>query len=156
MKMKRVCSKCDIAKNESDFPFRNKLKGSRHSYCLECGRLQAKDHYSRHIPYYVRKASLRRKSLLEEINGKVYEYLKTHPCVDCGEDDPIVLEFDHVRGKKSYNVSAMGWLALSWNSLEKEISKCEVRCANCHRRKTAERRGSYRFNRFNGPLAQSG
>ena len=156
MMEKRVCSKCRLAKETSKFPFRNKLKGSLHSYCLECGRLQGKDHYSRNVPYYVKKASARRKEFLEEINGKLYDYLEQHPCVDCGETDPVVLEFDHVRGQKTYNVSAMGWLVLSWDSLLREIAKCEVRCANCHRRKTAERRSSYRYKRFKGPLAQFG
>jgi hypothetical protein len=91
-----------------------------------------------------------------EIQDRLYEYLENHPCVDCREGDPVVLEFDHVRGVKSYNVSAMGWLMLSWTSLLKEIEKCEVRCANCHRRKTAERLSTYRYQKRYGPLAQSG
>src|SRR5205085_9607325 len=126
------------------------------SYCLVCGRAHAKAHYSKNIQYYVKKARARRDGLIGDINEKLFEYLETHPCVDCSETDPVVLEFDHVRGEKSYNVSAMGWLALSWNSLLKEIEKCEVRCANCHRRKTAERLGSYRYQKQYGPLAQFG
>jgi hypothetical protein len=132
------------------------VRGTRHSYCLECGRALAKNHYSNNINYYVQKARIRRNALLADINGKLYDYLTQHPCVDCGEGDPIVLEFDHVRGKKLYNVSAMGVRVLSWTTILKEIEKCEVRCANCHRRKTAEQRGTYRFIRRNGPLAQFG
>jgi len=150
-----TCSKCQRRKDVSEFPFRNRLKGTRHSYCLECGRAHAKSHYSRNVPYYVKKARVRRGELVGTVNEKLFEYLEQHPCVDCGESDPVVLEFDHVRGEKSYNVSSMGWLMLSWNSLLKEIEKCDVRCANCHRRKTAERLGSYRYQRRYGPLAQS-
>jgi hypothetical protein len=75
----------------------------------------------------------------------VAKYLSEHPCVDCGEDNPIVLEFDHVRGEKSYNV---GWLINKNNSLNTligEVEKCDVRCANCHRIKTAKDFGSYRL-----------
>lgn len=152
----QVCAKCKLPKPASEFPLRNKLKGTRHSYCLPCGRDASKNHYRNNVQYYVRKAHVRRKEFSDELNGKLYDYLEQHPCVDCGENDPVVLEFDHVRGEKSYNVSAMGWLFTSWKSLLREIAKCEVRCANCHRRKTAERHKTYRHNRRNGPLAQFG
>lgn len=66
----------------------------------------------------------------------VWRYLSTHPCVDCGEGDPIVLEFDHVYGVKRLAVSHMIG-SFSWATIAEEIGKCEVRCANCHRRKTA-------------------
>lgn len=93
---------------------------------------------------------------MRKLNEKLYNYLEQHPCVDCGESDPVVLEFDHVRGEKSYNVTTLGWRLCSWNSLMREIDKCDVRCANCHRRKTAERMNSFRHNRRYGPLAQFG
>jgi 5-methylcytosine-specific restriction endonuclease McrA len=64
----------------------------------------------------------------------VFEYLLDHPCVDCGETDPIVLEFDHVRGKKT-----KGIMQLAANStiakIKEEIEKCEVVCRNCHSRR---------------------
>jgi hypothetical protein len=156
VKENRLCSSCHQIKDVTEFSFRNKARGTRHSYCLECGRTLAKRHYSKNVSYYVQKARVRRDALLGDINDKLYDYLAQHPCVDCGEGDPIVLEFDHVRDKKSYNVSAMGVRVLSWQTILREIEKCEVRCANCHRRKTAERRVSYRYRRRNGPLAQFG
>jgi hypothetical protein len=70
----------------------------------------------------------------------VRSYLATHPCVDCGETDVIVLEFDHVRGKKRDSISRMLACGVSVATIDKEIAKCDVRCANCHRRKTHERR----------------
>lgn len=153
MEENRVCSKCRALKAPAEFPFRNKSKGTRHSYCLLCGRGASKDHYANHVPYYVAKARIRRKELSDELNEALYKYLEEHPCVDCGERDPVVLEFDHVRGKKSYNVSAMIYLFTSWSSLSKEISKCDVRCANRHRRKTAQRHNSYRYRRQQKSLA---
>lgn len=72
----------------------------------------------------------------------VRAYLEAHPCVDCSEADLVVLEFDH-RGDKVADVGRMireGWAL--WR-LVKEIAKCDVRCANCHRRKTAERHGGW-------------
>lgn len=72
---------------------------------------------------------------------RVWEYLLSHPCVDCGESDPVVLEFDHVRGDKRGIIVDMVNDGHSWGSIEAEIAKCEVRCANCHRRKSARTLG---------------
>lgn len=73
---------------------------------------------------------------------RLMTYLATHPCIDCGEADIVVLDLDHVRGRKHRNVTRM--LDYSWAAIEKEIAKCEVRCANCHRRKTAKQLGHFR------------
>lgn len=77
------------------------------------------------------------------LRAAMWEYLRLHPCVDCGEADPVVLEFDHVRGTKRCNVSQMVSSYLSWATILKEIAKCDVRCANCHRRRTAIQFGWY-------------
>ncbi|HVF27809.1 MAG TPA: hypothetical protein VM943_06200 [Pyrinomonadaceae bacterium] len=156
MGMKRVCSRCGITSDEGNFAFRSKTKGTRHSYCLPCGREFSTSHYSNNVRYYVKKARVRRDNFRREINIRLYDYLEKHPCVDCGESDPVVLEFDHVRGEKSFNVSEMGWMVLTWDAMLKEIAKCDVRCANCHRRKTAGQRRTYKYLRFHGPLAQFG
>src|SRR3546814_8531418 len=70
-------------------------------------------------------------------------HLRAHPCVDCGETDPVVLEFDHLRDKVG-NVSAMVHSNELWRLVD-EIEKCEVVCANCHRRRTARRANTYRY-----------
>jgi hypothetical protein len=70
--------------------------------------------------------------------------LQLHGCIDCGEKDPVVLEFDHVRGQKTLAISELSKRGNSIAKLEIEISKCEVRCANCHRRKTVKQLGWYK------------
>lgn len=62
-------------------------------------------------------------------------------CQDCGEVDPVVLEFDH-RDDKIMDVSTMIG-SRSWSVIQAEIAKCDVVCANCHRRRTAKRFGWY-------------
>jgi len=59
-------------------------------------------------------------------------------CVDCGENNHIVLDFDHLKDKK-YNISRMIHDGFSWKAILKEIQKCEVVCANCHRVRTYTR-----------------
>ena len=71
-----------------------------------------------------------------QINGenrkRALEYLREHPCVDCGETDPVVLQFDHV-GQKRANIARMLTDSFTWRQIELEIEKCEIRCGNCHR-----------------------
>jgi hypothetical protein len=56
----------------------------------------------------------------------------------------MVLEFDHLDAEgKSFNIGAAVPYR-NWNSILAEIEKCEVVCANCHRRRTARRAGSIR------------
>ena len=66
-------------------------------------------------------------------------YLLSHPCVDCGEHDPDVLEFDHL-GEKAQAVSPLK-MSASPGLILTEIQKCEVRCVNCHMRRTAAQFG---------------
>lgn len=73
----------------------------------------------------------------------MWNYLKMHPCVDCGETDPVVLQFDHFRDKK-YQVANLVSSNMSWQNILKEIEKCEIRCANCHYRKTAREKNYYK------------
>jgi transposase-like protein len=70
--------------------------------------------------------------------------LSRSACVDCGQRDPLVLEFDHVR-EKTANVTRLAWFGCSLATIDAEIAQCEIRCANCHRRITAKRGGHFRF-----------
>jgi hypothetical protein len=128
----RKCSKCKCSKYASEFFWKVKNKLLQ-STCKSCSRERNRKHYQeRKDRYKDRKKKYKIKA--KEI---VYEHLKDHPCVDCGEDNIIVLEFDHFRDKK-YNISNLlnGRVGTPRIILE-EIAKCEVRCANCHRKKTA-------------------
>jgi len=57
-------------------------------------------------------------------------------CVDCGYcAHPAALDFDHIEAK-----TILVSFCKSIKAADKEIAKCEVRCANCHRIKTWQRR----------------
>ena len=85
----------------------------------------------------VRARALRARA---ETRGLLAAYLAENSCVDCGEDDIRVLDFDHRPGVvKVAEVARMAMHGMSWRAIEAEIAKCDVRCANCHRRRTSER-----------------
>lgn len=139
----KQCSRCKKEKPIQEFNFKFKQLGIRQKACSECTRLEVRNHYANNKQYYLLKAHLRNEKIRNTNRNYIWKYLATHPCVDCGEDDPIVLEFDHIRDKKF----AIAKLILSHEveDLESEIAKCEVRCSNCHKRKTAKQFGWYKL-----------
>lgn len=72
----------------------------------------------------------------------VSEYLLAHPCLDCGEPDVRVLDFDHrVGADKRAEVMHLVHNGYSVERVMGEIAKCDVRCRNCHAKVTYERMG---------------
>ena len=136
----KVCSTCKAAKDESEFSRNAGKKDGLHNQCKGCKKKHQDEWYQRHKSEHKRRAKLCNDRVRKETRAYVDKYLREHPCVDCGEDDVIVLEFDHVRGNKLKAVSKMLRDSYVLSAVVKEISKCEVRCANCHRRATHQRR----------------
>jgi hypothetical protein len=80
-----------------------------------------------------------REARIRENKRFVADYLNCHPCVDCGERDLDVLEFDHIDPwRKAFSISKSYNYTLK--AIKREIEKCAVRCANCHRKRHAEQR----------------
>ncbi|WP_142386982.1 hypothetical protein [Mycobacterium hubeiense] len=109
------------------------------TYCPDCRREYNKAYYRRTPEKNIQRRAGKRRAIAAA-KTYVQQYLQTHPCVDCGEDDPVVLEFDHVTGIKLRDVGSMARAGWNLDAIRAEIDKCEVRCANCHRRVTARRR----------------
>ena len=137
----RTCRVCGETKPFFDFPFRSLRRQTRQWICLLCQREYTGAWYSRNRKRQITKAKERSHHATAQLKNRVLAYLLDHPCVDCGECDPKVLDFDHIRDKKA-NVSTLVQSGVTWESLSNEIARCEVRCANCHRRRTA-RNGRY-------------
>jgi hypothetical protein len=133
----RRCGRCGELKPFEDFAWRRKTRGQRDNYCRPCRAAYKQEHYARNRDRYIEAAVRRRLSLAAQRATFLVQYFSDHPCVDCGEADPMVLEFDH-RGDKSFNI-AKGLRDRGWDDLLEEIAKCDVVCANCHRRRTAVR-----------------
>ena len=138
----RKCSRCKNEKPLNEFNFKFKKLGIRQKACRECTKLEIRNHYKSNRLYYLRKAKNRNKVIRDRNRNYILKYLLVHRCVDCGESDPIVLEFDHLQDKK-FNIAQLK-RDHSLNDLKTEIEKCQVRCSNCHKRKTAKEFGWYK------------
>ncbi len=111
---------------------KKKAKGGSQYVSIKYGR----KHYLLNREKYIEKASKRRIGLKK----KLKEYKKTLSCMDCGYNSCVeALDFDHTV-PKFRNVSQMAINGFSWESILKEIEKCDVVCANCHRSRTYNRR----------------
>jgi hypothetical protein len=114
--------------------------GYRHEgACRECRRADWRRYHHRlDKPRRRARHSENRTVRLAKLADNLLDYLLCHPCVDCGEADPLVLEFDHRDPKlKVAHISKLVSNARSWKVVYEEIEKCDVRCANCHNRRHA-------------------
>ena len=134
----QTCTRCGQTKGAEEFGFKNKAVGRRHRKCKVCMAAYGREHCARNREAYISRnvtnMRVRRRSLKE----RVWDYVANQAYVDCGERDPLVLDFDHVDPKNKR--VEIYWLAhgtFAWSTILDEIAKCEVRCANCHRLRTA-------------------
>lgn len=150
----KTCTECLIEKPLEDFYVDKRVKKSvgRSAKCKDCCRFIGRKNVREETPEQRETRIARAKEYEKTYRPNVIEgnklyirtYLETHPCVDCGEDDWVVLEFDHVRGEKDRAISAL----IRWKleRIIEEIAKCDVRCANCHRRITYLRANNWRIS----------
>jgi hypothetical protein len=91
-----VCVTCLQEKDEEEFNWRYKALGIRHPTCRECHKGFRKNSYEgaakeRHL----QQVKDRKKEVRKVSRNYALAYLMTHPCIECGEMDPRVLEFHH-------------------------------------------------------------
>lgn len=103
-------------------------------------KLYARQHYEKNKQVYIERAKKFTKLQRIKLRNLIWEYLLQHPCLDCQETDPVVLQFDHQRDKKFHICDGIR-RGLSNKTMLEEIAKCEIRCANCHAKKTAKEYG---------------
>ena len=117
----KVCARCKKRKPVEKFSTEPRKKNGVASYCKAC----LKEYL------YARRRAQKAK----------IDLIKAVPCLDCGSEfPPEVMEFDHVRGKKSFTISQMYAFYKPWKVVQEELRKCDLVCANCHRIRTKRRK----------------
>ena len=136
-----VAMTAERSSRSTKFAFHNKARGTRQGRCRRCHAVYRRAHYLRNRATYIRQEVARIRRYREENRPKIHEYLRSHPCVDCVEANIVMLDFDHRdSATKAHSVTVLA-RHKPWTRVLAEIAKCEVRCANCHRRRTAHQFG---------------
>jgi len=132
----KKCSKCHEVKDTIEYNKHKKTKDGLQTYCKVCSRLKNTSYYKNNKDKQISLINKGRRDRKERNRRFIFDYLLKNSCIDCGENDPRVLEFDH-RENKTANVSDLLKRVTSLEKIQEEVKKCDVRCANCHRRKTS-------------------
>ena len=143
----KMCNRCNLEKPLTEF--NKKRESGPQPYCKPCQSDYQKQFYEGNRVVNLDVIYASRKKRKKEIRLFLAEFYGTHPCVDCGETDLLVLEFDHVTGKE-FGINEAIRDVIPVSRIKEELQKGEVRCANCHRRLTAENGNSWRWRYKNG------
>jgi hypothetical protein len=137
---KRCCT-CHEDRPRTDFNVRAAAADGLQSRCRDCSR----HWYVANRDAHRAKVRLRSTAVKKEYKRRIGDHLLAHPCVDCGEADVRVLDFDHLDAStKRSDIAKMVNAGGRWSDIVLEMAKCEVRCANCHRRVTSDRGQDWR------------
>lgn len=135
----KICTKCEIEKEEFEFHKRANIPSGLKSWCKECSKKHEQNKSDEEKKKRYKQIKVSDKARKLKLFEKLKEYTtENNGCKICGELDYVVLEFDHRdRKEKSFTIANAVGKAMSWDKLIVELKKCDILCANCHRRKTA-------------------
>lgn len=117
--------------------------------CIQCGVAQALEEFHKNSAYKDGHQSRcrtchngMRNARLDHIKSTI-DALKAVPCADCATEYPAVcMDFDHISDYKHFDIGNARAQGYALDRVLNEIAKCEVVCSNCHRLRTAARRGA--------------
>lgn len=127
----KKCTKCQRELPLDNFRWKNKAEGKKHAQCKECQRAQEKKHYQESL---IRRESVKATAATQKnSNMAVVEEAKKCGCLKCGEKRSYVLDFHHRDNSQKVDTINHMLKSASLKTIQTELEKCDVLCANCHR-----------------------
>lgn len=134
MEVTKTCSQCNKTKSVDNFHKNKSRSDGRQGVCKECRVTYVKQHYETN-----RVAYIARSKVCNDKHKRWFEELKNKPCIDCQRSFHFSqMDFDHLENKEM-NLSDMIRRGFGKKKILKEVEKCELVCANCHRLRTYNR-----------------
>ena len=135
----KICSKCGKTKHLQGFYFRKRgpRAGEYYEKCKVCMKLRGRRYYHENRERQLSLALTRRHKYRLLVRNYLIK-VKARPCRDCNVKYPYyVMDFDHrKRELKILDVARMAAAGWSFDKIRREVEKCDVVCANCHRIRT--------------------
>jgi hypothetical protein len=129
----KLCGTCKQTLQESNFSFKNKQKNQLSSICKKCHNKYAKKWYHQNPELTIKRARITTPIYRQRNINYVNDYKSKLGCKICYETCYHVLDFHHTNNKEKC-VSRLVHEGASIENIIKEIIKCIVVCANCHRK----------------------
>jgi hypothetical protein len=147
--MKKICTKCKRNKSLEDYYEDDSHKDGRQSVCKNCNRAKDKKYRIKHKQEIAERNKRYRAEHKQESLKCTQERIEKHrkawipileeiygtiACIKCGYDKCFAaLEFHHRKPKtKNFSISIILRRKPTPEKI-KEIKKCDLLCANCHR-----------------------
>jgi len=127
----KICGDCKRELPTSQFG-KNRAKASGLQYrCRSCQAAYKKEWYKTHKQQVLDRNSRNKNRIRNYVRN-----LKIQgTCNRCSESDPSCLVFHHTEpDQKEINISRLARDGCSLSRLKEELEKCELLCANCHRK----------------------
>lgn len=130
---------CTGCKQDLDISeFSPKGKGRLHPKCKKC-RVKIESSYYHKSPVIreKKKRTARKCMVIYKARNRafVWKYKSDAGCLKCGEKDHVALDAHHIDASvKEYTLNKLLKMSCALNKIKKELAKCVVLCANCHRK----------------------
>jgi hypothetical protein len=131
MEETKICCTCKKELPVSEFTFKYKSKGIRARECKACHKIYNRKWFVKNREERIEKIKARTQLIVEQVK----KYKLNLFCKVCGENHISTLDFHHTDpNEKEYGIAVMARTGFSFKRIIEEINKCEVLCANCHRK----------------------
>lgn len=133
------CAICKQPKAFHEFNRSTRRKDGLQTHCRDCAKLRSKAYYLANREKHIQATKGRKVLVRLENSRRLKDYLASHPCINCGVSDPVVLRIDRIfGGPGETSISRMIGAGLSWATIFISLGSCVVRCANCSKRSRAQ------------------
>lgn len=133
----RKCTLCLQEKDESEFGKHKNGRDGLRSRCKPCNRIEANQTYKKNPAPYLARARKGAKVFRDAVGLWLDQIRNEAGCCVCGGKEPCTLDFHHVNPEEKIKAITQ-MIGKGLNSLEAELAKCVVVCANCHRKVHAD------------------